>query len=85
VGLTDPAETHARPDLLLEYRERSGWNTWISGRFSLPLSFSPPSGLLVTTLFQTTGHIFVFFLGGVWIVFVVHFVFVLGLELMFDG
>jgi len=39
-GFPAGAETHARYLSLAAYRERSGWNTTYSGRFSLPLSFS---------------------------------------------
>jgi hypothetical protein len=37
-GRIQPKPT-PRPDLGPEYRERSGRNTWIFGRFSLPLCF----------------------------------------------
>jgi hypothetical protein len=81
VGLTDPAETHARLDLWLEYRERSGQNTWISGWLSLPLSFSPLSGPSSSPLSSkppdgsNLAHNNQWFFFWVWIEFVLHFVF----------
>jgi hypothetical protein len=91
VGLTDPAETHARLDLWLEYRERSGQNTWISGWLSLPLSFSPLSGPSSSPLSSKPpdgsnlahNNQWFFFGFGLSLFYILYFFF--GLELMFDG
>jgi hypothetical protein len=47
VGLTDPAETHAQPDLWPEYKERSGPSSLFLSPLrpsSSPLSPKPPDG-----------------------------------------
>jgi hypothetical protein len=76
----DPAESVKPTSVYIRGFDRSGQNPrsarsvariqreiqpkHVDFQFSLPLSSSPPSDLLVTTLFQTTGRIFVFFFFG---------------------